>query len=131
MSKCEGRNGYLRSSGVSSHLQRLAPQLSSAELAQLFFLYTARANLVLADFVCEVFWPRYAAGRNDLDLEDARTFVVNSVREGKTQKPWSDTTIKRIASYLIGCCVDYGLLTVNRPEASAASYKAGADMSGW
>ena len=115
---------YLRSSGVSSHLQRLVPQLSSAELAQLFFLYTARANLVLADFVCEVFWPRYAAGRNDLELEDARTFVVNSVREGKTQKPWSDITIKRIASYLIGCCVDYGLLTVTgRHKRSVAPYR--------
>jgi len=77
---------YLRGPGVAAHLRRLAPQLSSAELAQLFFLYTARANLVLADFVRDVFWPRYAAGRNDLELEDARAFVVNSAREGKTQK---------------------------------------------
>ena len=72
---------------------------------------TARANLVFADFVREVYWNRYSSGRNDLQLEDARTFVVNSVREGKTQKPWSETTIKRMSSYLMGCCADYGLLT--------------------
>lgn len=115
---------YLRSPGVASQLQRLAPQLSAAELGQLFFLYTARANLVLADFVREVFWPRYAAGRNDLELEDSRAFVINSVREGKTRKPWSEITTNRIASYLIGCCVDYGLLNVTgRNKRSVAPYR--------
>lgn len=115
---------YLRSSGVAAHLQRLVPYLSAAELGQIFFLYTARANLVFADFVREVFWSRYAAGRNDLELEDARNFVLNSVREGKTQKPWSEITIKRIASYLIGCCVDYGLLTeIGRHKRSVAPYR--------
>lgn len=115
---------YLRSNGVASHLQRLVGRLSAPELGQLFFLYTARANLVLADFVREVFWTRYAAGRNDLELEAARTFVVNSVREGKTRSPWSDITIKRIASYLIGCCVDYGLLVVTgRYKRTLAPYR--------
>jgi len=79
---------------------------------------------VLADFVREVYWARYSAGRNDLQLEDARTFVTNSVREGKTQKPWSETTIKRISSYLMGCCADYGLLTTTgRNQRSIAAYR--------
>ncbi|OGB35309.1 MAG: hypothetical protein A3F78_11705 [Burkholderiales bacterium RIFCSPLOWO2_12_FULL_61_40] len=115
---------YLRSVGVASQLQRLAGRLSGPELVQLFFLYTARANQVFADFVREVFWSRYTAGRNELELEDARTFVGNSVREGKTRKPWSDITVKRISSYLIGCCVDYGLLTVTgRHKRSLAPYR--------
>src|SRR5207249_3038721 len=32
--------------------------IAGEELNQLFFLYTARAQAVLADFVTEVYWPR-------------------------------------------------------------------------
>lgn len=115
---------YISDHLVAARLKSLVNRFSTAELNQLLFIYTARANLVLADFVREVFWARYSAGRNDLQLEDARTFVVNGVREGKTQKPWSETTIKRISSYLMGCCADYGLLTTTgRNQRSIAAYR--------
>ncbi len=115
---------YMRDPHVAARLKSLVDRFTTAELNQLLFIYTARANLVLADFVREVYWARYSAGRNDLQLEDARTFVANSVREGKTQKPWSETTIKRISSYLMGCCADYGLLTTTgRNQRSIAAYR--------
>jgi hypothetical protein len=115
---------YMRGPYVAGQLKSLVNRFTTAELNQLLFLYTARANLVLADFVREVYWARYSAGRNDLQLEDARTFVTNSVREGRTQKPWSETTIKRISSYLMGCCADYGLLTTTgRNQRSIAAYR--------
>jgi hypothetical protein len=115
---------YLKEPNVATALKNLLQRLNAAELNQLLFLYTARANPILADFVREVYWARYSAGRNDLNLDDARAFVVNSVREGKTQKPWSDTTIKRISSYLVGCCADYGLLTTTgRNQRSIAAYR--------
>ena len=115
---------YMRDPCVAARLNSLVDRFTTAELNQLLFIYTARANLVLADFVREVYWARYSAGRNDLQLEDARTFVANSVREGKTQKPWSETTIKRISSYLMGCCADYGLLTTTgRKQRSIAAYR--------
>ena len=115
---------YMRDQLVADRLKSLADRFTTAEFNQLLFIYTARANLVLADFVREVYWARYSAGRNDLQLEDARTFVANSVREGKTQKPWSETTIKRISSYLMGCCADYGLLaTTGRNQRSIAAYR--------
>ena len=115
---------YMRDPYVAARLKTLVDRFTTAELNQLLFIYTARANFVLADFVREVYWARYSAGRNDLQLEDARTFVANSVREGKTQKPWSETTIKRISSYLMGCCADYGLLTTTgRNQRSIAAYR--------
>jgi hypothetical protein len=115
---------YMRDPHVAARLKALVDRFTAAELNQLLFIFTARANLVLADFVREVYWARYSAGRNDLQLEDARTFVANSVREGKTQKPWSETTIKRVASYLMGCCADYGLLTTaGRSQRSIAAYR--------
>lgn len=115
---------YMRDPHVAARLKSLVDRFTTAEFNQLLFVYTARANLVLADFVREVYWARYSAGRNDLQLEEARTFVANSVREGKMQKPWSETTIKRISSYLMGCCADYGLLTTTgRNQRSIAAYR--------
>lgn len=104
---------YLRTPGTAAALKRLVSSLSRQEFSQLLFLHTARANLILEAFVREQYWPRYSAGRDSLSLDDAREFVLTGVREGKTQKPWSDTTIKRVSSYLISCCVDYELLSAN------------------
>lgn len=115
---------YLKVPGVAPLLKNLLQRFTSAELNQLLFLYTARANPILADFVREVYWARYSAGHNDINLDDARTFVLNSVREGKTQKPWSDSTMKRVSTYLVGCCADYGLLTrTGRTQRSITAYR--------
>lgn len=115
---------YLRDAHAAELLKILVDRLTITELNQLLFIYTARANLVLADFVRDVYWARYSAGRNDLQLEDARAFIENSVREGKTQKPWSETTIKRVSSYLMGCCADYGLVTTTgRNQRSIVAYR--------
>ncbi len=115
---------YLKDPGVAPALKNLLQRFTAAELNQLLFLYTARANPILADFVREVYWARYSAGRNDINLDDARTFVLNSVREGKTQKPWSDSTMKRVSTYLVGCCADYGLLTrTGRTQRSITAYR--------
>jgi hypothetical protein len=74
------------------------------------FLFTCRAHTILADFVREVYWPAYAAGRNTLDNEEAQLFVNRANQDGKTTTPWSDSTIRRAAGYLTGCCADFGLL---------------------
>jgi Putative inner membrane protein (DUF1819) len=84
--------------------------LPSRESEQLMFLFTCRATPILADFVREVYWPAYAAGRNTLDNDEARVFVNRANQDGKTTTPWSDSTIRRAAGYLTGCCADFGLL---------------------
>lgn len=104
---------YLRPPTTALTLKRLVPVLSRAEFNQLLLIHTARANLILADFVRNLYWPRYSAGRDALTLDDAREFVLAGMREGRTRKLWSDTTVKRIASYLLGCCADYELLGGN------------------
>lgn len=91
-------------------LKALMEVLSAREFEQLLFLYTCRANLILADFVRDVYWNLYAGGRETISNEDARDFVVQANRDGRTAKPWSPTTIRRVASYLTGCCADFGLL---------------------
>lgn len=91
-------------------LKKLVKVLSSREFSQLLFLYTCRANVILGDFVRDVYWALYAAGRVTISSEDAAEFVIRANQDGKTSKPWSESTIRRVSSYLTGCCADFGLL---------------------
>jgi hypothetical protein len=106
---------YLVDDGLPARwLQSLRSVLTRSELEQLMFLYTCRAHPVLADFVREVYWPAYAAGRSELSNAEARTFVAQANRDGKTTTPWTDETIRRMAGYLTGCLADFGLLERGR-----------------
>ncbi len=102
---------YLISEGMPAlYLKRLSVVFSTPELSQLFFLCTSRANLVLADFVRQVYWERYAAGGDLVGNEDVKAFILRGIDDGKMVKRWAESTIKRVSSYLTGCCADYGLL---------------------
>ncbi len=102
---------YLVNDGAPAQLLKaLAPVVARRELEQCMFLYTCRAHAILADFVRDVYWSAYAGGRDTLDNAIARTFVMRANQAGKTTTPWSDSTIRRAAGYLTGCCADFGLL---------------------
>lgn len=95
-------------------LKILEENLPSRAFSQLLFLFTARANAIFADFVREVYWDRYSGGRETIGNEEARDFVTQANQLGKTFRPWSDGTIRRVAAYLTGCCADFGLLESGR-----------------
>lgn len=92
-------------------------KLSTPELCSIFFIYTVRANYILRQFLVQVYWQRYSSGQSFISTEEAKSFVTQGLQDGMMKKPWSETTIKRNSSYLIGCLVDYGFLEVeNRVE---------------
>lgn len=102
---------FLRNGGeAAALLKALSAVLSKRELDQLLFIATCRANAILADFVREVYWAAYTAGRERLSTEAAREFVVRANQDGKMKQAWSESTVRRVSSYLIGCCSDFGLL---------------------
>lgn len=102
---------YLVNDGRPAHLlQRLVRVLSSAEFNQLLFIYTCRANAVLADFVRQVYWGRYAGGYQQITSDDARQFIERAINDGKTQKRWAESTVRRVSAYVMGAAADYGLL---------------------
>ena len=96
--------------GPAKLLQNLNGNVTSQDQKQLFFLFTYRANKILADFVREVYWTRYAAGSFSVSKEDAVEFVEAAVQNGKTTTPWSESTIRRVSSYLLGACADFGMV---------------------
>ena len=91
-------------------LKVLNHRISARALNQVLFIYTARANLILRDFVTQLYWERYASGYTEISSEDSTEFVQHATYDGKTKKLWSETTIKRLSSYLLSACVDYQLL---------------------
>ena len=95
-------------------LKNLTKKFSSTELTQIFFLFTSRANPILADFVKMVYWPKYASGQDSISNDDAKNFVIEANQNGKTIRYWSDSTIKRVSRYLTGCCADFGMLEKGR-----------------
>lgn len=102
---------YLVAGGApAAHLKRLSRVLSTGELTQLMLVFTCRANPILGDFVRQVYWARYAGGYTEVTNADARAFVERGIDDGKTSKRWSETTVRRVSTYLTGCCADYGML---------------------
>jgi hypothetical protein len=94
-------------------LKRMKRALSELDRTQFYFLFTCRANHILADFVRDVYWGQYRSGATSLSRHDAINFVEDAVAEGKTTSRWSESTKFRVSSYLLGACVDFGLLGVN------------------
>jgi len=102
---------YLRNNAQPAILLRtLHSTLLNRELEQLLFLYTARANIILADFVREVYWRAYVGGRHEITNDEAKDFVTRATTSGRTSKRWAESTVRRVAAYLTGCCSDFGLL---------------------
>jgi hypothetical protein len=80
------------------------------EIRRLFFLYTCRANPILADFVKQVYWAKHEAGEAAVAKADALDFTRDAVAAGLTTRAWSESTVIRVSRYLLGTCADFGLL---------------------
>lgn len=103
---------YLVNDGQpAKHLKLLLEGgLPAEDLLQLFFLHTARAHAVFSEFVTEVYWPQYRAGALRLARGQAEDFIRKALDAGRMQQRWTDSTLRKVAGYLIGCCTDFGLL---------------------
>jgi len=64
--------------------------MSYGLLRQLAMIYTARANLILHDFISEVFWLKYSSKAGEVTKRDARDFIDRAVNRGALKKPWSE-----------------------------------------
>lgn len=110
VTECFAPRYLVSDASPASHLKMLADSVPVADLMQLMLLFTSRANPILGDFVREIYWARYAGGYQQISNDDARSFVERAIDDGHTSKRWSETTVRRVAAYLTGCCADYGLL---------------------
>lgn len=110
---------------VPQDLQEIRNQGFGLEgMKQLFLVYTARANLILKDFIIENFSHKAKLRVSHIDSLE---FINNAITEGKAV-PWSENIRKRVSSYLISCCKDFGLIdsqgqiTVFYPQAFVVNH---------
>lgn len=95
----------------ASHLKHLLELgTDRAVLKQLMLVYTARRNLVLRDFISEVYWTAFAAGAAALSSSDAEGFLKRAIVDGRIARAWSEVMRKRIAGDLLSTLADFGLL---------------------
>ena len=83
--------------------------LRPSQLTQIFLIYTCRANDILNDFICEVYWDKYGAGSTYIQRQDALDFIEASTTKGIISPRWSETMMLRVARYLTGCLTDFGM----------------------
>lgn len=110
VAECFAPRYLVRGGTPAEHLKRLSAAISTADLTQFMLVFTSRANLILGDFVRDVYWDQYAGGHTQITNDDARGFVERGIDDGKTVKRWSESTVRRVSAYLTGCCADYGML---------------------
>jgi hypothetical protein len=92
----------------------LTKSLSLDVVTQLFLIYTSRANLILMDFIIQVYWPEVRKGTKDLNFNYSRKFISETIRQTDLISGWSETTQKRMASYIISTLVDFRFLDKER-----------------
>jgi hypothetical protein len=78
-------------------------------LLQLFLIYTARANLILHDFITIVYWPHYNAGSRVLQRQDALDFMRSARAGGHMPTNWSDAIKIKMTRYLLSALTDFRL----------------------
>lgn len=83
-------------------------------LRQLILIYTARANPVLHDFICQVFWLKCNARAGEVTKQDARDFLERAVSRGEISPRWSENMIERVTRYLLGTLEDFEMISENR-----------------
>lgn len=103
---------YLSDGGRPAHQIKtlLGNGLSVSKIKQLLLIHTARANRIIHDYICEIYWPKYQAAQQGVSKEDARQFIREAVNNGKTVTRWSENMIEKVARYLNGCLFDFGLV---------------------
>lgn len=94
----------------AAFLKSVQGRIGPGDFRHLLLIYTCRANPVLADFIRDVYWTWYGAGRDTILKDDAYAFVSRAVADGKTRTRWSDSTTIRVSQDLLGACADFGLL---------------------
>jgi hypothetical protein len=106
------RPRYLADGGhTASGLRYLVSQgFPPRRMVQLLFIHSARANVMLHDFVRQVYWPHYAAGMRHLRKQDSSQFIESAHNNGLIPKPWSASMRDRVARYLLGVLQDFELL---------------------
>jgi len=79
-------------------------------IIQLFYIYTCRANLILYDFVTEVYFKKVDQGSVEIRSADPKKFIEEALKTGRIEKGWAQSTIKKVSEHIIATLIDFKLI---------------------
>jgi Putative inner membrane protein (DUF1819) len=79
-------------------------------LSQLLLIYTARENLILRDFINDVYWPHYRAGASLIHRQEGMNFLKSAWSAGRLRNRWSDAMQAKVVRYLFAALTDFRML---------------------
>ena len=79
-------------------------------LKELIFLFKARAEAVLYDYVVEHFWNAYDEGALYLRTSEIEEFLHFAQQDGRVEHGWVDRTQQRLAQGILGALKEVGIL---------------------
>lgn len=88
--------------------------LSSTLLNQPLLIHMARANPILHDFITEVYWPSFEAGKPTITKSDAIRFIERASEHGRLNQTWAESIVDRISVGLLRSLADFGLAESGR-----------------
>jgi len=74
---------------------------------ELLFLYEARSEALLYDFVVMKFWPMCRSGALLITIDDALAFFQAAVQGGHLTQPWSDQVQLKVARGVLGALREF------------------------
>jgi hypothetical protein len=78
-------------------------------LSQLLLIYTCRKNLILFDFIASIYQKLIDQGATILPQNAAKEFIEEGIKNGNIEKPWSDSTKRKVAEHINACMIDFKL----------------------
>ncbi|MDC1370266.1 DUF1819 family protein [Flavobacteriales bacterium] len=88
--------------------------VSMSVLTQIFYVYTCRANKLLADFINEVYFKKLDTGYHDLKSSDPKDFIKTALSDGRINSSWSVSTISKVSEHIIATLIDFELIQRNK-----------------
>ena len=79
-------------------------------LCQLFLVYTCRKNLILFDFISNIYQKLLRQDALELPKNAAKEFIEESIKNGNIEKPWADSTKRKVAEHINACMIDFKLI---------------------
>lgn len=93
------------------------------------FVYTYRAHTIMYDFLQEMYWPAFFAGREKIAGQELKNFISRKSGTDRLPNTWSDSVMARIARHLGKALASFGLFEEKRsPDRYLRHYQISKDL---
>ncbi len=117
------RQRYLVDENLMRSLILLIKGGCSAEIVdRILYFHTAMSDTLIHDFATDLLWSKYHRGLREVSVNETRDWIKKKIAEGRTIKPWSDSTLIRSASGLVSALRDFGILNGKKHKQIAPIY---------